>query len=393
MPHCADVTLLFVILLPLIVVNAYFCLELLYGLRAPGVWRHPERSSPDRTVIIIPAHDEARIIAETIAALQSELPTGFRLLVVADNCHDETAAIARHAGVIVIERRDDRNRGKGFALAYARDHLRSDPPHVVMIVDADCRMDRTSLTNLAAAATGRPAQAINLLRPDLSAEPMVQVSNFAFMIKNRIRQGGLSELADAVHLTGTGMAFPWPLFRDAPLATSSIVEDLKLGIDFARQGHAPILARNATVWSSASTSSGTLTQRTRWEGGFLSTSATVVAPLLLEGARRLRGQLVILGLNLAVPPLTLLVLANLIVLSAGSLATLLWAGSPWPIAALLLTMVLGALLLVVAWVRVGRAFLSPRAAMRLPFYLIWKLPVYMRMIRRSQRSWLRTGRG
>jgi hypothetical protein len=158
-------------------------------------------------------------------------------------------------------------------------------------------MDNNSLTNLAAAVVDRPAQAINLLRPDLSAEPMVQVSNFAFMLKNRIRQSGLSELADAVHLTGTGMAFPWALFRDAPLATDSIVEDLKLGIDFARQGRAPILARDATVWSSASTLSGTLTQRTRWEGGFLATSASVVVPLLIEGARRLRGQLVILGLQ------------------------------------------------------------------------------------------------
>jgi cellulose synthase/poly-beta-1,6-N-acetylglucosamine synthase-like glycosyltransferase len=254
-------------------------------------------------------------------------------------------------------------------------------------------MDNNSLTNLAAAVVDRPAQAINLLRPDLSAEPMVQVSNFAFMLKNRIRQSGLSELADAVHLTGTGMAFPWALFRDAPLATDSIVEDLKLGIDFARQGRAPILARDATVWSSASTLSGTLTQRTRWEGGFLATSASVVVPLLIEGARRLRGQLVILGFNLAVPPLTLLVLTNLFIFSACLVATWSWAGSAWPLLAHSLTLISAALLLILAWAREGRAFLSSRAAIRLPLYLLWKVPVYMRMLRRTQRSWLRTGRG
>ena len=79
----------------------------------------------------------------------------------------------------------------------------------------------------------------------------MQVSNFAFMIRNLVRQRGLQRLAGRVHLTGTGMAFPWTLFADADLGGGSIVEDLNLGMSLAANGHPPILVEGATVWSPA----------------------------------------------------------------------------------------------------------------------------------------------
>src|SRR5205814_2969445 len=122
---------------------------------------------------------------------------------------------ARGAGAEVLVRNEPDHRGKGFALAAAREHLRRAPPDVVVVLDADCKMDGASLSALVggAARTGRPCQAINLLAPDLSAGPMVQLSSFAFMVKNLIRQRALQRLADRTHLTGTGMALPWPIFE------------------------------------------------------------------------------------------------------------------------------------------------------------------------------------
>ena len=69
----------------------------------------------------------------------AQLEPGDRLLVVADNCTDHTAAVARAAGAEVLERRDAERRGKGYALAAGVDTLRAGPPDVVVIVDADCR--------------------------------------------------------------------------------------------------------------------------------------------------------------------------------------------------------------------------------------------------------------
>ena len=69
----------------------------------------------------------------------------------------------------------------------------------------------------------------------------MQISNFAFMIKNLVRQRGLERLAGRVHLTGSGMAFPWSTFAEANLGGANIVEDLALGIKLAEGGGGPML--------------------------------------------------------------------------------------------------------------------------------------------------------
>ncbi len=375
---------------PLVLMTATFAIEVIAGLRATPTARDGAIDVPE-TVIVMPAHDEATIIAATLTRLLPELPPTHRVLVVADNCDDDTADIAERAGAGVLRRNDPTRRGKGYALAHARDHLAAAPPAVVMVLDADGATDRESLVAMARAAATRPVQAVNLLSPDLAAAPMVQVSNFAFVIKNLIRQRGLWRLAGRVNLTGTGMAFPWPVFRDAGLATADIVEDLALGLELARRGQLPGFAADATVWSAASSAEGTLKQRTRWEGGFLATSRTRALPAIGAALRAgdLRGLWA--GLSLAVPPLTLLLLLD----AAGLmlLALLALAGASASPAVLLATLLLLSLVaLAVAWARVGRPFLSGAAAARLPLYILWKIPLYLGLARKRPTSWLRAGR-
>src|SRR5206468_2654821 len=114
-------------------------------------------------VIVIPAHDEEAVIQSTIRDAMREAGGAALVLVVADNCKDRTADVSRGAGASVLERSDPERRGKGFALAAARDHLRGNPPAVVIILDADCRIDAQSLRTLIAFAgqTARAGQAVN----------------------------------------------------------------------------------------------------------------------------------------------------------------------------------------------------------------------------------------
>jgi cellulose synthase/poly-beta-1,6-N-acetylglucosamine synthase-like glycosyltransferase len=379
--------------LPLTLVTLVLTIEVIAGLR-PLKRSDPPPLAGD-AVIVVPAHDEAAILASTLARLKNSLSDGVSILVVADNCIDETAAIARAQDVGVIERSDREKRGQGFALAYARDHIASwsHSPRVVVILDADCDTDQRSLSQLIAAAaqTERPAQTVNLLRPAAGAAPMVQVSTFAFLIKNLVRQRGLQRLSGGVLLTGTGMAFPWAVFRRAALATDDVVEDLGLGLDLARQGVRPMLVEGAYNWSDPSTSAGTLKQRSRWEGGFIATSLRRAWPTALRGL--LRGDLrqCWAGLSLAVPPLALLVLANGAVLMLSALLVAAGAAA-WPLVMQATVFAAAAIALTVAWWREGRAFLSPAAAARLPLYVLWKVPLYLGLIGRSRREWVRTGR-
>ena len=366
--------------------------EALTGLLPPR--RAPAAQGPvPRAIVLMPAHNEAPTIGATLDRLLPELGGTMSLLLVADNCSDDTAAIARAAGATVTERHDPARRGKGFALAHGRDVLRTDPPECVLVIDADAFMDRAGMEALAQAGAVAPVQGRNLLRDDLSAPAMVQISNLAFLTKNLVRQRGLARLGMPAVLGGTGMALPWSLFDRARLATDDIVEDLGLGIDLLRAGHAPRYLDSAELRSGASSGAGTLTQRTRWERGFLGTARRRALPLVGEGLRTQRLGVLWMGLHLLVPPLALLVMVlGVVCLGDG----LLWlAGtSPLPFALAVVLFVAVALVVLAVWALHGRRTLAPRTLVMLPLYLLWKAPIYLGLLRRrASGGWTRSDRG
>lgn len=348
----------------------------------------PPTDAP-RIAIVIPAHDEAAGIAAAIADARAAAPPGARLLVVADNCGDDTAARARAVGAETIERTDDMRRGKGFALAFARDHLAADAPDVVVLVDADCTVADDGIARLAAAAhiSGRPVQSAYLMRPAPERGAMVGLSNFAFLIRNVVRQRALARLGAPALLTGSGMAFPWVAFIAAPLATDDLVEDLAIGIALSRQGHPPAFLPQVLTWSDPARRAATIAQRSRWEQGFLRTAFSTALPLIGSG----RWPLTWFGLHLSVPPLALLVLIDGITLALlGGLAHAGVIALPFCALATLLGVTVALLLL--CWWRFGREQLSAGKLLLIPVYILWKLPIYLAAALLPERRWIRTRR-
>jgi len=386
--------ILAIIAAPPVILSTGFAVEVLAGLRPLAIPPAASNGAWASAVIVIPAHEEEASIAATIAELGAEAAGLAQLLVVADNCSDGTAEIAAAGGARTIVRTNPTFRGKGYALAFARDELARMPPDVVLVVDADCRIDRQGLTALIDAAATRacPAQAVNLLRPDLTAAPFVQVSNFAFMLRNLIRQRGLQRLAGRVHLTGTGMALPWKLFEQADLGGASIVEDLNLGVSLAEQGHAAVLIEQATVWSSAASAQDTLQQRARWEGGFLTNALPAGLRGLWRNVVQFDGRGLAAAIDLCIPPLAVLGLVDGVALILLGLAGAAGAGSGAFFAVLSASVAAGIAILL-AWLREGRAFASGSALVRIPIYVARKLPIYVRLlVRGAPRDWVRTDR-
>jgi len=379
-------SLIAILLAPFALLTAFFVVEVLAGLPRQGV-RTPTASGVS-AVIIIPAHDEEAVIGETLQRIREALGEGMRVVVIADNCTDSTAERARLHGAEVLERNDSKHRGKGHALAFAVDSLAANAPGVLVVLDADCVIDRPSLQALvdSSAAADRPAQAINLLRPDRGASPLVQLSTFAFMLKNLVRQRGLQRLAGRVHLTGTGMAMPFGLFSASAHVRSSIVEDLALGLELAEQGHAPQLIESAYVWSGGSTEQGTLIQRRRWEGGFLATAARYGPRAILRGS-------FFAGLDLLVPPLALFAALNMLAITVAIALALIFGAAWWPISVQAILLAVAGLAVFLAWLREGRRFVSLAVLACVPLYVLWKLPLYLGLARRgAPDEWLRTGR-
>ena len=386
--------LLALILAPLIVQTLCFTVELIVGI--VPLAQLPLSSSSASTVIIVPAHDEQAIIRSTLMALKAAADGAARILVVADNCSDATAAEARRAGAEVIERNDTVRRGKGFALDFARRKLAAAPPDLVVIIDADCRIDAESLRRLiaACAATARPCQAVYLLDPAPSSPPPVQISTFAFFIRNVVRQRALQRLIGRVHLLGTGMVLPWPAFDRDDLATADIVEDLKMGIELAAAGSPPLLVESAEVWSAPETDANTLVQRRRWEGGFLAHALASGPRMLVKSIARPDPRGVWAALDLMVPPLALLVMLDIVALVLGVALVCFSGTAAWPVMLLAAALLLASVALVAIWLREGSRFVSLGGLARIPLYLAWKLPLYLGLARRgAPKEWLRTRGG
>jgi cellulose synthase/poly-beta-1,6-N-acetylglucosamine synthase-like glycosyltransferase len=345
--------------------------------------------------VLIPAHNEGAGLLPTISDVQAQLRLGDRLLVVADNCTDDTAKVARSAGAEVVERNDPEKVGKGYALDWGVRQLQANPPDVVIMVDADCRLGQRAIDRLALScqATGRPTQALYRMMETLDAMDAGEqrVAYFAWLVKTYIRPMGLAKLGLPCQLMGTGMAFPWEVIHAVNLASGNLVEDLKLGLDLAASGTAPRLCLETYVESTFPTSeSGKLTQRRRWEAGSLRTLIRN-APVFLWNAMVNRNlPLLVLALDALVPPLVILaagLVAFLLIAALAALANIAVAPLFITLAALLL-FTLG---LIVAWAVYGRAVLRAGDFRYIIGYLLQKLHIYRPGAGRGL-QWTRTDR-
>jgi len=357
--------------------------------------RRPLGAPPmPRVAILTPAHNEEGVVRASVEAIRSASPPGVRHLVVAHNCQDGTAEQAKAGGadVAVLDRPDQR--GKGYALAHGRDVLAAAPPDVVIVIDADCTADPGTIETLAkrAAAHGSAVQSCYLFRSRATDAPVVQISNFAMLVKNLVRQRGGARIGAPALMTGSGMAFPWSRFADLDLATGNIVEDLAIGLELVEAGAPPAFEEHACIWSTPSSASGTQTQRARWEGGFMASAKAMGLPLLFEGLGKASWSRIWMGLHLLVPPLTLLLMVNLLAWAA--LALISAVGGP-ALPLLVSSLMLAAILVAVlaAWVTAGRAVLAGGPLLRLPLYVLWKLALYAKLAKRKEAgTWTRTER-
>ena len=385
----ALLVLLCIVLVPVLVLLAQVLLAML-PVRAAAALPGPR----PRIAILIPAHDEEAGLLATLSSLQPQLTTADRILVVADNCRDRTADVARRAGADVIERSHATLRGKGYALDFGVQALAAAPPDVVVIVDADCIVADGAIARVAglAAQHQRPVQALYLMHTPAGSGALKKIAEFAWIVKNKVRPLGWFRLHWPCQLMGTGMAFPWPTIAAAHLATGHIVEDMKLGMDLALAGKAPMFCPHALVHSVFPTSTeGVQSQRTRWEHGHLSMITSLAPATLFAGLRRASASLFAFGLDLCVPPLALLVLL-VCALGALSLLLALFGGPLAPLAlALLAAAMLGAAILM-AWWRHGRAVLSGKELGLAGVYVMAKIPLYFRFLFQRQVAWVRSKR-
>jgi cellulose synthase/poly-beta-1,6-N-acetylglucosamine synthase-like glycosyltransferase len=273
--------------------------------------------------------------------------------------------------------------------------LANDPPNIVVMVDADCRLAEDTIDRLASAceSTGRPVQALYLMTVPSGSPVNKQVAAFAWRVKNWVRPLGLMNLGLPCQLMGTGMAFPWQVIHSIDLASGWIVEDIKLGLDLAAAGSPPAFCPSVRVTSQfAASATGSTSQRSRWEQGHIMTILKLAPRMLFVAIGAGNFRLLTLTLDLAVPPLSLLAMLLILMFAITGVAALLGIGSA---AFMVSTACLIAFTTTVglAWNGYGRDVLPARAISSVPMYVLAKLGLYGQVLfGKMTAQWVRTDR-
>lgn len=342
-----------------------------------------------RLAVVIPAHDEAATIARVVRSVREADHRGLALeiVVVADNCTDNTAEVARREGARVLVRSDAACRGKAYALGLAFDAALAKGAEAVLVVDADSEIDRDLLTYTAALiAGGADAVQARYLVRNAAASIRTRLMQVALMAFNVLRPRGRSALGMSAGLSGNGFALSAATLRVVPpRAALSIVEDLEYHLTLVRAGRRVVFLDVAGVRADMPvSSSAAAAQRARWEGGRLR--------LLREWSPRLLRD-VCAGRWRSIEPLLDLLLPPLASFAVVLLGLACW---PWAPARLVGAAGLGLLAAhVMAAIAVaGGGRQEWRALAAVPFYVIWKIAQAGRIGRQAAReaAWVRTPR-
>jgi cellulose synthase/poly-beta-1,6-N-acetylglucosamine synthase-like glycosyltransferase len=354
----------------------------------------PEADFRPTIAVLVPAHDEAEGIAGTVQHLHRSLAAGDQLLVIADNCSDRTAALARASGAGVLVRQENDLRGKGYALAAGLDYLGPGAAEVFVFVDADCRFEADGLLQLAkaTAASGTPVQCRNLMTAGEGDAGTSRIGEFAWRLRNDFRPSGFARLGLPCQLFGTGMAMPSRLIRPGLFATGHVTEDLLIGLECAVAGAPPRYLRDVTLISHfPETADGRDQQKRRWIHGHLAVILTHAPRLAALAIRRRSLPLLALATDVMVPPLTLLAASYAGLLLCG-IALWLATGAWIALAMASAGIALFSFALATAWHFCGRDLLGHRELLQLPRHMARVLGSVKAFARGRRSAWVRADR-
>ena len=356
-----------------------------------------ESSAQSTIAVVIPAHDEERLVARTVESLRKQTYPRelYEIVVVADNCTDETASVAQSAGANVLVRTDPDSRGKGHALRWAFERIlaREQPPDAVVVVDADSVADPAFLAILEEhrQAGAEVVQGESLLVPDGSTTGALRAA--AFLLVNRARPLGRAVLGLPPSLSGNGMLFARQVLEDHPWDAFTSTEDIEYAVKLRLDGIDPVFARGAIVLSPVAPSvRAAQEQQLRWEGGQLHLARTYIPALLFRAVRERRAAFLDVALELAVPPIGYLAAGGIGLTAGGAALAATGVADAWavvPAAAGVLALAL--------YVLVGlRAAEAPsssyRALLGAPRLVLGKVVKAHRLLNFRPDSWVRTER-
>lgn len=353
----------------------------------------PDGPARRRFAILIPAHNEEALLGRLLRSLQQlDYPcAAITIYVVADNCRDQTAAIARGLGAVVYERADHLQQGKGHALRWLLERVLQEQPYdAFVILDADTVVAPNLLRRMDARleAGSQVIQAYySVLNPDES--PVAALRYAALAALHYLRPLARARLGLSCGLKGNGMCFAAPIVECFGWRWYALAEDVEFHLALVKQGIRVDFAPETTVWADMPvTLAQARSQNERWERGRLDLLRRHLPALLAEGVRRHSPLRLDAAVEQLIPPVSVLVALS----SAGLVTSLMFhATVPALLASVSLVAQVAHLLTGLALVRAPLS--TYLALVYAPLYIPWKLALYGRsLIGQRETAWVRTAR-
>lgn len=243
--------------------------------------------------LLILAHNEAKIITETVQQIQKSLSPEDRLFVVPDHCTDDTAQLAQEAGAQAFQRSEGMSNSKGAALMWfvKKEHSRLAQFDKLVILDADTSIDRDFVKNIKDNLSENLLLAQTFVSPVFSEEsPIAKLAALSELHGQYISDNIRSFLGWSVRLRGTGMVIAPELLIQLPTdSLNTQVEDIALTLLFASQRIKITRIETVRVWDpKPSNTMDASRQRARWfRGQWLSLwqYRQEIVKILLQGPR------------------------------------------------------------------------------------------------------------
>jgi cellulose synthase/poly-beta-1,6-N-acetylglucosamine synthase-like glycosyltransferase len=349
--------------------------------------------------IVIPAHNEEKVIPKTLYSLFGLIYPKklYDLIVVADNCTDQTAKVARRMGAIVLERVNPFEKGKGYALRWAFDQILSwdNGYEGIVVFDSDSLVSGNYLDvmNYYMDRGSQVIQSSDLVIPQPGAWSS-EATRIGFLLYNYVKPLGRKVLGTNIGLRGNGMCFKPEILQRYPWEAWSITEDVEYGLNLTLKGMRIDFAPEAYVWAQMPLQAENAeSQRARWEMGRYPIIKNYVpklfAAFIKRGALRYMDTLV----DLVTPPLvnTLVIVLALAALNMGGW----WLGviSIYCVWMWLGVAILGVLHLLIGLYVAGADENLLRSLIYIPRYALWKVSIYARNLAHyDEKNWVRTTR-
>lgn len=392
-----DIIQIFLVL----VIGTLILYQTLLGLFAFKVREvtHFDKTKKNRFAIVIPAHNEEKMIAKTIYSLNGIVypQSHYQIFVIADNCTDATADIARELGANVLERHNLQMKGKGYALRWGFDTImkNEDPFDAFVVIDSDSLVSGNYLEvmNHYLNRGHRVIQSSDLVLPQ-PGNWSSESTRIGFLLYNYVKPMGRKYLGLNMGLRGNGMCFSTDVLRKVPWQSWALTEDLEYGLILILKGENIQFAQEACVWAQMPLqSTNAESQRQRWEMGRKEISKAYAGLFLVEALKRRSFKHLDVSIDLVIPPfvntMMVVVLMVMINLFYGFLMLeklyLFWI---W-----LAILAAGMMHLLLGLVLVKADKNLYKSLLYIPVYALWKIKVALKSLFNTREiHWVRTTR-